>query len=68
MYELKKVYPGDLLQVATQNVKNEERLIAWQARKAAQRKEEVTSSNRLLVSIEKPKSSGKKQSHNTQTI
>jgi len=58
---MNKVYPGNLLQVATQNVMNEERLTAWEVRKAAQRKEEMISSSRVYVSIEKPKSSGKKR-------
>jgi len=65
---MNKVYPGNLLQVATQNVMNEERLTAWEVRKAAQRKEEMISSSRVFVSIEKHKSSGKKRLHSTLPI
>ena len=35
MYKIKKVYSGDLMQVATQNVINEERLSAWREHYAA---------------------------------
>jgi len=68
MFVLKKVYPGNLLQVATQNVMNEERLTAWKERKAAQRKEEMINSSRVYVSIEKHKPSGKKRLHSTLPI